>query len=93
MSLQRERHAAHTRRSYATGVREYARFVLLHGYESQAFPATDEVLSQFVAYKARSCKPSSIKVYLCGIRSFHLENGWDFPPLKERFPVLATLQG
>lgn len=77
-----------TRRTYETGQRHYANFCRL-----QCWPiccASDQSLARFVAYLADVVRvaPSTIKVYLAGVRALHIERGWPDPceraPLTQR---------
>ena len=86
-----DRLAGNSKQTYDSATLQYAKFAVALGYE--AFPATDEVLSQWLVFQAQTCKPGSLKTYLHGIRSFHLSNELEFPPIKERFAVTSTLQG
>jgi len=86
-----DRLAENSRQTYDSATLQYAKFAVALGYE--AFPATDEVLSQWLVFQAQTCKLGSLKTYLHGVRSFHLSNGLEFPPIRERFAVTSTLQG
>jgi hypothetical protein len=86
-----DRLAVNSRQTYDSATLQYAKFAVALGYK--AFPASDEVLSQWLVFQAQTCKPSSLKTYLHGVRSFHLSNELEFPPIKERFAVTSTLQG
>jgi hypothetical protein len=47
--------------------------------DGSPLPATEWTLILFVTELSRSLKASSIKVYLSGVRSLHVENGFDNP--------------
>lgn len=84
--------ATNSLRTYYTGVRAFVVFMTYFGL-GLMLPVTDEHLCAFIVYLARSLTMSSIKVYLCGVRAWHLASGFDFPLLSSRFSVFQTLQG
>ena len=74
--------ASSTRRSYESAQRKFLEFCrwsqCLHADDS-ALPASEWTLMLFATYLAKTIKASSIKVYLAGIRSLHIENGFPNP--------------
>lgn len=74
--------AKSTRRTYSAAQRRFLEFC----YWSQQIntngsplPANEWTLMLFVTALSRSLKTSSIKVYLAGVRSLHVENGFGNP--------------
>ena len=66
--------APNTWTSYSTGVRHYITFCNLA--TRQTLPTTESTLLLFTAYLASlNLSHSSIKVYLSGVRSLHVQNG------------------
>ena len=71
-----------TRRSYESAQRKFHEFCrwshCLHA-DGSALPASEWSLMLFATYQPKNIKASSIKVYLAGIRSLHIENGFPNP--------------
>ena len=84
--------AANSTRTYFTGARAFVVFMTYFGF-LPLWPVTDDHLSAFIVYLARTLGMSSIKVYLQSVRAWHLASGFDFPPLASRFGVFQALQG
>ena len=87
--------ASSTRRSYEWAQRKFLEFCRwsqgLHA-DGSALPASEWTLMLLATYLAKTIKASSIKVYLAGIRSLHIENG--FPnPLTECLRLERVLRG
>ena len=91
---QQYQHAAlanNSHRTYNTGVKSYARFCTYFGIS--IFPASDLSLAKFAAFMAKTCKASTIKTYISGIRNEHLVRGMQFKATRERFPLQQVLKG
>ncbi|KAK3234787.1 hypothetical protein CYMTET_54969 [Cymbomonas tetramitiformis] len=89
-------YAESTQRSYDTGVKAFltfcVRFACL-GTLEPLLPASDATLARFIAFSAWSVQPGTIKSYLAGVRSLHLQQGVEWTPVAHRFWVAAALQG
>ena len=73
----------------------FSNFVFWSGHVhpgGSPLPASEWTLILFITELSRSLKASSIKVYLSGIRSLHVENGFD-NPLKNRPRLEQVLRG
>ena len=81
-----------TCRTYWTGIKAFVLVMLYFGFQPM-LPVSDEHLSKFIVFLARSVTMSTIKTYLYGVRAWHLVMGFEFPPLTSRFEVFRTLQG
>ena len=87
--------AASTRRTYTTAQRRFVAFC----YQTKQLapsgfpcPASERTLMLFAAHLADSMKANSIKVYMAGVRSLHVEQG--FPnPLDNRLRLERVLRG
>ena len=91
---QQYQHAAlanNSHRTYNTGVRSFARFCTYFGIP--IFPASDFSLAKLAAFMAKTCKASTIKTYISGIRNEHLVRGMQFKATRERFPLQQVLKG
>ena len=87
-----------TQASYSTGVRSFVSFCISgrkRGCLVRMLPATDEVLAWWVVFMVtdRKVKPSTAKKYCSGVRALHLQLGFDWTPIRERWAVHAALQG
>ena len=79
--------AASTRQTYRAGITSYLAFC--SKYSINPLPASELTLRYFCAELSNSVSYATIKVYLAGIRLFHIEN--NFPdPIKEA-PLLRYL--
>lgn len=74
--------AKSTRRTYTASQHRFLSFC----YWSQQLndngsplPANERTLMLYAAYLSRTLKATSIKVYLAGVRSLHIENGFGNP--------------
>ncbi|KAK3257901.1 hypothetical protein CYMTET_33022, partial [Cymbomonas tetramitiformis] len=89
-------YAESTQRSYDTGVKAFltfcVRFACL-GTLEPLLPASDATLARFIAFSAWFVQPGTIKSYLAGVRSLHLQQGVEWTPVAHRFWVAAALQG
>ena len=74
--------ASTTRRTYDSAQRrflEFCRWSQSLNANGSPLPASEWTLMLFVTHLSRTIKASSIKVYLAGIRSLHIENGFANP--------------
>ena len=74
--------AKSTRRTYSAAQRRFLEFCFWSGQVHSGgspLPASEWTLILFITELSRSLKASSIKVYLSGVRSLHVENGFDNP--------------
>ena len=87
--------ASSTRRSYESAQRKFLQFCrwsqCLHA-DGSALHASEWTLMLFATYQPKNIKASSIKVYLAGIRSLHIENGF-INPLTECLKLERVLRG
>ena len=74
-----------TQSSYNTATRSFFRFCTTRGFAP--FPVDPVVLSAFIVYEARWVSLLSLKLYLSGIRSASIDNG--FPWLLDGDPLCA----
>ena len=69
--------ASTTRQTYSS---DEKRFINLHIYKRKAveecLPASETLLSGFVAFLAKSFKYPSIKTYLAAVRHFYIRHGF-----------------
>ena len=82
--------AESTKASYRTHLRSYLRFCLHYGFDP--IPATQTSLSCYVAFLARSLKPTSINSYLNVIRILHQDAGMP-NPLEGNFQIINLKRG
>ena len=67
--------AKNTKRAYSAGEIQYINFC--RGFQvNPALPATENVLSNFAVFLARTVKHTTIKRYLFGVKNFHLKNNF-----------------
>eukprot|EP00854_Cymbomonas_tetramitiformis_P004751 gene4751-biopygen4688 len=89
-------YAESTLRSYDTGVKAFltfcVRFACL-GTLELLLPASDATLARFIAFSAWFVQPGTIKSYLAGVRSLHLQQRVEWTPVAHRFWVATALQG
>ena len=65
--------AKNTQKAYSAGEIQYLNFC--RGFQvNPVIPATENVLSHFAVFLARTVKHTTIKSYLFGVRHFHLKN-------------------
>ena len=87
--------ALSTRSSYSSAARSFTHFCALYNCLHQngsPLPASEHTLMLFSIYLARSLKPQSIKLYLYGVRTLHLD--WGFPdPLEGASRLQILLRG
>ena len=71
-----------TRATYSSEVKAFLRFASLYnrlGHTRNPLPTSQETLMLFTTYLTHNLSPASIKMYLCAIRNFHLEQGFPDP--------------
>ena len=87
--------AKSTRKTYSSSQRRFLEFCywskLIHDNGSP-LPASEQTLMLFAAHLSRTIKASSIKVYLSGVRSLHIEHGFN-NPLENCFRLERVLRG
>ena len=66
-----------TRRTYSAGERRYLGFCTICKWDP--LPASDFMLSAFVAHIAGRVKPGTVRVYLAAVRNLHLDLGMPDP--------------
>lgn len=84
--------AKNTNATYEVGTKAFLRFALFYCLLA-VMPPSDGVLAAFVVFQAGTCKYSTIKTYLFGVRSWVLDHGHDFAPFSQRRIVYKTLKG
>lgn len=87
--------AVSTRRTYTTAQRRFITFCYTTKQLSPAgfpCPASEWTLILFVTHLAGSLKANSIKVYLAGVRSLHIEQGFS-NPLENRLRLERVIRG
>lgn len=72
-------YASATQKTYRSQLRRYIQFC--NDYHLNPVPATQETLSSYMAFLARSLSPNSIPGYMNIIRLLHLDAGFDNPLL------------
>ena len=80
-----------TNKGYASHIKSWLLFCLYFSFD--CLPATDAGLSQYLVFQAQSVSPSSLQIYMCGIRSFHIDNGFSWPHVSSRPQVHRTMRG
>src|SRR5688572_9813625 len=83
--------AESTRSSYTSQQRNFVQFCKDHRVEN-LIPTSEDLLCLWSAHLAKSIKHRSIKVYLSGIRSLHVDLGYS-NPLFERPRLERILRG
>ena len=81
--------ASSTKQTYSAGEKRYIDFVTRFKQQSleQCLPATEAILTEFVAFLAKSIKYASIKTYLAAVRHLHMRRG-----LQLNLPKMQQLQ-
>ena len=79
-----------THRTYGAAQRQFLSFC--DNYGLAPLPASEDTLILFVTSLAAQIKPQSINVYLAGVRSLHVSNGYD-NPLTTGLRLKQTLHG
>ena len=69
--------AKSTRRTYEAGVRKYLKFC--SRYTLHPWPASETTLHYFCVHAYRTITHQSIRVYLSGLRQYHIEHGFRDP--------------
>lgn len=68
-----------TIRNYASAIRMFLAFCASHDIPpAQMFPASDYLITAFIASQKASLSSSTIRNYLSGIRAWHISNGFAF---------------
>ena len=101
MSLLHNGLAKSTRRTYSIAQRRFLEFCYWSGYfheNGSPLPMSEWTLILLVTELSRSLKASTIKVYLSGVRSLHIENGFknplvDCPRLEQVLRGIKRVQG
>ncbi|KAK3247074.1 hypothetical protein CYMTET_43417 [Cymbomonas tetramitiformis] len=98
VTLQSECFALNTQTAYSTGVRSWVSFCIsgrARGFLDKMLPAEDAVLADWVAYMVteRAVKPDTAKKYTSGVRALHVQLGFEWVPVRQRWAVHAVLQG
>ena len=83
--------AENTNKGYASHIKSWLLFCLY--FEFPSLPATDAGLAQYLVFQAQTVSPSSLQIYMCGIRSFHIDNGFTWPHVSSRPLVHRTMRG
>eukprot|EP00854_Cymbomonas_tetramitiformis_P034044 gene34044-biopygen6707 len=65
------------------------------GFPEKMLPAEDVVLADWVVYMVteRAVKPDTAKKYTSGVRALHVQLGFEWVPVRQRWAVHAVLQG
>ncbi len=87
--------AKSTRRTYSALQRKFLDFCYKFGFINDSgspLPVNENTLMHFAAHLSRTLKASSIKVYLSGVRSMHIEHGFH-NPLENCFRLERVLRG
>ncbi|KAK3241943.1 hypothetical protein CYMTET_48338 [Cymbomonas tetramitiformis] len=98
VTLQSECFALNTQIAYSTGVRSWVSFCIsgrARGFLDKMLPAEDVVLADWVVYMVteRAVKPDTAKKYTSGVRALHVQLGFEWVPVRQRWAVHALLQG
>ena len=87
--------AKSTRKTYSASQRRFLEFCYWAGHiheNGSPLPANEQTLMMFAAHLSQTIKASSIKVYLSGVRSLHIEQGFK-NPLDNCFRLERVLRG
>ena len=70
--------ASSTKQTYWSEEKRFLEFIHLFKGSTmqQCLPASEVLLTEFVAYLAKNIKHSSIKIYLAAVRHFHIRQGF-----------------
>ena len=82
--------ASSTQQVYRSFRDTYLRYCIYFGYTP--VPATRLVLARYVAFLARTVKPTNISAYLNIVRIIHLESGTS-NPLQDNWYLTSVLRG
>ena len=96
--MQAECYALNTQTAYSTGVRSWVSFCIsgrARGFLDRMLPAEDEVLADWIVYMVteRAVKPSTAKKYTSGVRALHVQLGFEWTTVRQRWAVHSALQG
>jgi hypothetical protein len=75
-------HAMSTQTNYANHAKAFLGWAVVYN-KFPVLPITDEVLSDYIIWASQSAQACSIRVYLAGLRSFVLDNGYEWTPLHQ----------
>ena len=84
--------AANTARCYATHATSFVAFCLFFMLQPM-LPVTDCALAQYIVFLSMTLKPQSIRVYMAGLRHFHIANGFDWIPVRDRPQAYQAYRG
>ncbi len=86
--------ALSTKQTYSAGEKRFIEFVAAFKQQSleQCLPATEPLLTEFVAYLAKSIKYVSVKKHLAAVRHFHLCRDFQLN-LQRMFKLQLVLRG
>ena len=67
-----------TQRTYNSGEKRFIAFIELYKRKqvSECLPANEVLLTEFVAFLAKSIKYPSFKIYLAAVRHYHIHRGF-----------------
>jgi hypothetical protein len=70
--------ASTTQQTYSSGEKRFINFIQLYKRQQleQCLPASESLLTEFVAFLAKTIKYPSIKIYLAAVRHFHIRRGF-----------------
>jgi len=96
--VQARMHSDNTRRTYGSGVLQFALFLSavysqLVARHDVASLASDQLLAEFVVFQSSTCGPGTLKVYLYAIRAYVMAVGLEFRPWPSRYPVYSAMMG
>ncbi|RVX69002.1 hypothetical protein B0A52_08069 [Exophiala mesophila] len=72
-----------TRKQYASAVRSYTGFMQIEHPREKPWPVQEQLLCEFAAWRLegspgnRKLVGTSVEQYISGIRSYHVDRGWD----------------
>eukprot|EP00854_Cymbomonas_tetramitiformis_P013374 gene13373-biopygen13768 len=97
-ALQAACFAPNPQTAYSTGVRSYVSFCIsgrARGFLERMLPAEDDVLALWVVYMVteREVKLKTAKKYTSGVQALHLQLGFEWVLVRQRWAVHAALQG
>ena len=76
--------ATKTRKTYSAAQRSFVTFCKQHRVEAPLLPAAPDTICLWVSNLSLSLRYTSIKVYLFGLRSLHIDLGLDDPVSEHR---------
>ena len=86
--------ASTTKQTYGAGERNFLNFISHFKQASveQYLPATEVLLTEYVAYLAKTIKYTSIKTYLAAVRHYHIRHGFELN-LQKMLRLQLVLRG